>query len=168
MLPLIHRLLRRLPPIVACVVAFAPASLRAQDGIEPGAQVRVLAPSAADSLLSGRVVAIDAAWLLLAPPAAGESLQLPTAAIERLEVLRRGRRRTFKGGAIGVLIGAAGGYALTHALVRNSDCEYVCGAAEASGSVAGALAGLGVGAIIGGRYRDPDRWEAVPLPRARE
>lgn len=164
--PLISRVLRRLPLITACLAAFAPAALRAQDA-KPGAEVRILAPSAADSLLSGRVVAIDSTSLLLAPRATAGSLEVPIAAIERLEVRRLGRRRTFNGGAIGVLVGAAAGYVLTHAALRGSECEYVCGAVEAGGSVAGALAGLGVGAIIGSRFRDPDRWEWVPVDAAR-
>lgn len=158
------RALRRAAVILA-MGALIPSAVRAQ--IQPGAHVRILAPSAADSLITGTVLEIGSSSLLLAPAASAPSRAVPLSAIERLEVRRRGRPRTFNGGAIGFLLGAGAGYVLTHAYVRNSDCEYICGAVQAGGSIAGAIGGMGVGSIIGSRYRDPDRWEPVHVPAGR-
>lgn len=160
------RPLRRATLILAAAGALLPAAVRAQ-AVQPGAHVRILAPSAADSLITGTVLEIDSSSLLLAPAPSASSRAVPLSAIERLEVRRRGRRRTFNGGAIGFLVGAAAGYGLTRSYVRNSNCDYICGAAEAGGSIAGAIAGIGVGAIIGSRYRDPDRWEPVHVGTGR-
>jgi hypothetical protein len=167
MYPLISRVLRRLPLLLASVAALAPAALRAQDVVHPGAQVRILAPSASAALLHGRVVAIDSSSLLLAPVAASESLQLPVERIERLEVLRRGPRRTLTGALLGAAAGAAAGFTITSISARGSDCAFVCGAAEVGGAVLGGSAGLVVGGVIGSGSRAPGRWETVPVSTLR-
>ncbi|HEV3052229.1 MAG TPA: hypothetical protein VGX50_18105 [Longimicrobium sp.] len=151
MYPLSSRVLRRLPLLLASVAALAPAALRAQDVVHPGAQVRILAPSASAALLHGRVVAIDSSSLLLAPVAASESLQLP---VERIELL-------------GAAAGAAAGFAITSIAARGSDCAFVCGAAEVGGAVLGGSAGLVVGGVIGSGSRAPGRWETVPVSTLR-
>jgi hypothetical protein len=151
---------------LACAAALSPAALRAQAGVRPGARVRVLVPSTADSLLAGRVVSIDSASLLLAPPASG-SLHLPIARIERLEVFRPGPRRTLTGAVLGTLAGAAVGYGIAHVSVRGSDCDYLCGAAEAGSAILGGAVGLVTGGIIGSRSRGTGRWEPVPVDAVR-
>lgn len=155
--------LRRLPLILACLAAFAPALLQAQGPVRPGERVRVLAPSTADSLIVGRVVALDSTSLLLAPAPSGGSLRLPVAGIQQLEVSRGRGRSTLQGALLGTGIGAAASYAVVHASVRESSCDYLCGAAEAGGAILGGTAGLVVGALIGNRSRGPERWQRVPL-----
>jgi hypothetical protein len=152
--------------LLVCLAAFAPAALHAQVDVRAGAQVRVLAPSAADSLLRGRVVSIDSASLLLAPNAAG-SVNLPLSRIERLERFRPGPRRTLTGALVGTVLGAAAGYGIAHVSVRNSECDYLCGAAEAGSAILGGTVGLVTGAIIGSRSRGDGRWETVPIDRTR-
>lgn len=161
---LLARFHRPFSLLLAGLALLAPAAMRAQ-AVEPGAYVRILAPSAADSLITGTVLEMDSVSLLLAPQVSAGSRAVRLEGIERLEIRHRGRRRTFNGGAIGVLAGAVVGYGLTEWHVRSTDCEYVCGAAVAGGSIAGGLGGLIAGAVIGSRYRDRDRWEAVEVPR---
>ncbi|HEX6371761.1 MAG TPA: hypothetical protein VF006_22760 [Longimicrobium sp.] len=162
--PLTNRLLRRLSLIIACAVPVAPALLRAQAEVRPGSQVRVLAPSAADSLIVARVVAIDSAGLLLAPPAPSAARTVRLEQIERIEVLRRGGRKTLAGALIGTVAGAAAGYFITTAYVSNS-CDYICGAAEAGGAILGGMAGMVAGAKFGSGFRAADRWEPAAVPR---
>lgn len=157
--------LRRVSLLVAFAAAFFPAALRAQATVQPGVYVRILAPSATDSLLTGTVLELDSASLLLAPPAAPGARMVRLREIERLEVRRRGGRKTISGALIGTLVGAAAGFTLAQALIRDDDCEYVCGGAEAGIAIAGGTGGLVVGAMIGGRRRWPDRWDPVPVPR---
>lgn len=162
MLPLNRLILRFLPLILACL---APTALYAQLDVRTGADVRVLAPSMADSLLRGRVVAIDSASLLLAPTSAG-SLNVPLARVERLEVFRPGPRKTLTGALVGTLLGAAAGYGIGHAAIRDSNCDYICGAVEAGSAILGGGVGLFTGALIGGRSRGEGRWVEV-LPDSR-
>ncbi|HEU4882766.1 MAG TPA: hypothetical protein VFT45_10985 [Longimicrobium sp.] len=162
---LANRLLRRLSLIFACGAAFAPAAARAQGTVQPGTYVRVLAPSAADSLLAGTVIEIDSTSLLLAPPAAEGSRTVALRDIQRLEVRRQGARKTFVGALLGTIGGAAAGYTIAHAVARRSECEYVCGAAEAAASIALGAGGGVLGAIIGSRHRGPDTWTPAPVPQ---
>lgn len=166
-------LLDRLPRGRAAALAFAvltalPASLRAQPAAEPGDRVRILAPSAADSLLTGTIVAFDSAALLLAPPSALGSRAVPLRAIERIEVYRRGRRRTLAGALLGGMAGAVAGYTLADALVDESGCEYVCGLPDVAGGLAGGIGGSVIGGRIGSRHRAPDRWIEAEIPRPRQ
>lgn len=158
MLLLASRLIRRVSLILACAAAFAPAALPAQAAVRPGAFVRILAPSAADSLLTGTVVEIASASLLLAPPASGGSRTVALRDIERLEVRRQGGRRTLTGALVGTATGAVAGYAAWHLYARQRHCGQVCDDAEAPASAAAGVLGLLLGALIGSQLREPDRW----------
>lgn len=165
MRPFASRRFHGLSLILACAAAFGPAAVRAQATVQPGAYVRVLAPSAADSLLAGTVIEIDSASLLLAPPAAAGSRTVALRDIERLEVRRRGARKTFVGGLLGAVGGAAAGYTIAHAVASRSECEYACGAGEAAAAIVVGAGGGVLGAVIGSRHRGPDAWAPVPVPR---
>lgn len=158
-------LLRRATLILACAAAFAPAAVRAQEIVRPGDYVRILAPSAADSLLTGTVIELDSGSLLLAPAPSPASRTVTVRDIERVEIRHRGGRRTLPGALLGTVIGAAAGYGITTAFVRDSNCDYLCGAAEAGGAILGGTVGLGVGALIGHGQRAPDRWAPAAVPR---
>lgn len=162
MLLSIRPVLRILPLILAFLAPLAPAALQAQIDVRAGANVRVLAPSVADSLLRGRLVAIDSASLLLAPTSAG-SLNVPMARVQRLEVFRPGPRKTLTGALVGTLLGLAAGYGIAHASLVDTNCDYICGAVEAGSAILGGTVGLVAGGIIGSRSRGEGRWEAVPL-----
>jgi hypothetical protein len=161
---LLSTAVRRASLILACAISLAPAALRAQAEVRPGSQVRVLAPSAADSLIIARVVAIDSASLLLAPAAPSAARALRMDQIERIEVLHRGGRKTLTGALLGTVAGAAAGYFITTGYVDDT-CDYICGAAEAGGAILGGMAGMVAGAKFGSGFRGPDRWEVVVLPR---
>jgi hypothetical protein len=161
----VSRLFRRPSLLLACAAAFAPVAVHAQGGVQPGAYVRVLAPSAADSLLAGTVIEIDSASLLMAPPASEGSRTVALRDIERLEVRRQGARKTFVGALLGTISGAAVGYTIAHAIASRSECEYACGAGEAAAAIVVGVGGGVTGAIIGSRHRGPDTWISVPIPR---
>ena len=166
---MLSRLSRIRLAALACAALFAtPAAAHAQPAAEPGDRVRILAPSAANSLLTGTIVAFDSAALLLAPPSSSGSRAVPLRAIERIEVHRRGRRRTLAGALLGGIAGAVAGYVLADAIVDESGCEYVCGLPDVAGGLAGGMGGSLIGGRIGSRHRGPDRWIEAEIPRPRQ
>lgn len=66
---LLARILRLRSAVMACALVAAPCAVDAQTPVRSGSVVRILAPSVADSLLTGTVLEIDSASLVLAPPA---------------------------------------------------------------------------------------------------
>lgn len=157
------RILLRHARMLACLAAFVPAALvQAQERVSAGAYVRIFAPSAADSLLTGYLVAIDSGSLLLAPRAGG-SREVPVVEIQGLEVLRRGPRQTIAGAALGTVAGAALGYAITSIAGPELDCEPLCETAAVNGGIIGGLLGMYMGGLFGSRHRAPGRWEPVPV-----
>jgi|GEM_PF-4732418 len=158
------RILRHLPLIIACLAVLAPAALDAQPTVRPGARVRLLVPSA-DTLMYGTVVALDSASLLLAPTPDSESLRVPLAALERLEVSRGRKPSTLLGAAVGAVVGAGAGLGAALLLTDPEDCEFVCGAVQVGSAVIGGTLGVGWGAVIGLQTpRGPERWRPVPVP----
>lgn len=157
--------LRRLP-LILIVAALAPAALAAQT-LQPGARVRVLAPSAADTLLTGTVVALDSASLLVAPAVDAEAVPIPLAGVERMEVSRGRAPSTLAGAVVGTALGALVGYGLATLATDPEDCEFVCGAVEAVSAATGGTLGLVMGALVGaGTPHGPERWHPVPVPPA--
>lgn len=164
MLLLDSRLVRRPSLILACVCAFAPAAARAQADVEPGARVRVLT-STADTMLYGTVVTLDSASLLLAPRPDVESVRVPLAGVERLEVSRGGKPSTLQGAAVGAVVGAGAGLGIG-LLATQDDCDFVCGAVQVGSSVIGGVLGLVFGALTGSEIpHGPERWQPVRVPR---
>lgn len=158
----------RLAGLVCAALLALPGPVHAQRAAEPGDRVRILAPSAADSLLAGTIVAFDSAVLLLAPPSSSGSRAVPLRAIERIEVHQRGRRKTLTGALLGGMAGAVAGYLLADALVDESGCEYVCGLPDVAGGLAGGIGGSVIGGRIGSRRRGRDRWIEAEIPRPRQ
>lgn len=144
----------RLPLALACVLALVPAALAAQPRVEPGARVRILAPSTADTLITGTVVAIDSARLLLAARFDTAGVHVPLSAIRRLEVAAR--RSGTQAGLWGLLLGGAAGYALF------SGCGHAdaCTDTRTVGTVGGAVLGMLLGNLFGG---GGEEWRTVPV-----
>jgi hypothetical protein len=162
---LANRLFHRVSLILVCAALFAPAAVRAQESIEPGARVRLLARPA-DTLMYGTVITLDSASLLLAPTPGAEVVRVPLAGVERLEVSRGRARSTLLGAAVGAVIGALAGYHAAKTFVPPEECEFVCGAVQAWSAGAGGVAGLLVGGAIGSNVEHgPERWEPVPVAR---
>lgn len=158
-------LLARIPRLRAVLLACAallaaPCAVDAQTPVRPGAYVRILAPSVSDSLLTGTVVEIDSASLLLAPPAQGGSRAVTLRDIERLEVRGPGAPRTSTGALVGMVVGAVAGYAVCHVASGSphANCQ------KAPGAAYGAVAGLVLGVEIGRTLHGPERWRPVPVP----
>lgn len=156
------RLPRLIPAILACAALLAaPCAADAQTPVGPGTRVRILAPSAADTLITGTVVAIDSASLLLAAGFDTAGVHVPLAHIRRLEVARDpayGRRQA---GLWGLLLGGAAGYALMY-----SQCSegWGCDRYQGAGIVGGAAVGMLLGGLFG-RGSGGDSWRTVPVPR---
>lgn len=157
----------RLAPFAAAGLACAallamPAALDGQTPVQPGARVRILAPSTADTLITGTVTAIDSAALLLAVDIDTAGVHVPLSHIRRLEVAQDPRDRSRQAGLWGLLLGAAAGYALLGA-----DCSGVpdCDDGRAVGVVGGAAVGMLLGNLLG--RGGGDRWRTVPVPSAR-
>jgi hypothetical protein len=154
---------RLIPALLACAALLAaPSAGDAQTPVvRPGADVRIMAPSAADTLLSGTVVAIDSASLLLAPPRPGASRTVALRDIERLEVWGPGRSRRFTGMLLGTVAGAVAGYAVCHVASGSphANCQ------KGPGAAFGAGVGLVLGGEIGSLFREPGRWVPAAVPR---
>ena len=159
-MPLI-RLRRFAAASLACAALLAvPAASSAQRTVHPGSFVRILSPSAADSLLTGTVVEIDSASLLLAPSASARPRTVALRDIERLEVRGPGPRRTLTGALVGTVVGAVAGYAVCHAASGSPHAN--CPRAQAS--VLAGTVGMALGALLGSEFRGRDRWRPAIAP----
>lgn len=159
-------LLARVPYLRAIVLACAtllaaPRALEAQRPVGLGAYVRIMAPSAADTLITGTVVEIDSASLRLAPPAPTPSRTVAIRDIERLEVWGPGGRMTLTGALLGTAAGALVGYGICHAASGSPHAN--CPKHEAS--LVGGTMGLALGALLGSAINGRDRWHPAVAPR---
>lgn len=100
-----------------------------------------------------------------------DTLVLPLATIDRLEVSRHTGHRTGRGALIGLGVGATAGFVFGAASYKPCAPESFCwepASAAAAGMEGAAILGLigaGVGALIGSTIR-ADQWEAVALRTA--
>jgi hypothetical protein len=145
--------------LLACATLLAaPCAVDAQT-VEPGARVRILAPSAADTLITGTLVAIDSGSLLLAASFDTAGVHVPLSTIRRLEVAADPRHSGTTGGLVGLARGAAAGYALYSPCPRHSGCATMRNGTLVAGAFVGMLVGKMIGRNIGG-----DAWRTVPVP----
>lgn len=145
--------------VCAALLALPSASPGQQTPVQPGTRVRLLAPSTADSLVTGTVVAIDSASLLLAVGFDTAGVHVPLAAIRQLEVEADPRDTAQRGGLWGMLAGAGAAYLVLSPCSSPTDG---CGSYRALGTAAGAVAGMLVGRRIGGATAR-GRWRFVPV-----
>jgi hypothetical protein len=161
-----HMRFARTCALLALLVGL-PAELLAQrvPRLRTGTPVRVLAPAVADTMLIGKVqVSIAAETLVLLRSGNASAIDVPHAAIIRLEVNRR-RSHWAEGFLLGGGVGAA---SLYYVASRNTNCDMLCGAEEAVGAIAGGVLGGLLGASVGsGIKRGPDRWKPVRLRSTR-
>ncbi|HEU4882767.1 MAG TPA: hypothetical protein VFT45_10990 [Longimicrobium sp.] len=153
------RIRRLRATLLGCAMLLAaPCAADAQAAVEPGTRVRILAPSAADTLITGTLVAIDSGSLLLAAEFDTAGVHVPLSAIRRLEV-SAGPRWAGAGGLLGLLVGGAAGYVLF------SGCGYAeaCTDTRTIGTAGGAVAGMLLGNVIG-RNAGRNSWRTVPVP----
>lgn len=156
-------ILRLRAVLLACATLLAaPCALEAQRPVGPGAHVRIMAPSATDTLITGTVVEIDSASVRLSPPAPAASLTVAIRDIERVEVWGPGGPMTLTGALLGTAAGAVMGYGVCHAASGSphANCP------RATGSLVGGAMGLVLGSLLGSAIRGRDRWHpAVVVPR---
>ncbi|HEX6371760.1 MAG TPA: hypothetical protein VF006_22755 [Longimicrobium sp.] len=154
------RFVARMAAILACAALLAaPVAASAQTPVGAGGRVRILAPSAADTLITGTVVAIDSASLLLAADFDTAGVHVPLSAIRRLEVAQDPAHRRRQAGLWGLLLGAAAGYALGSTQCTDGSG---CDDDRTAGIVGGAAVGMLLGNLFGGG--GGDRWRTVPVP----
>ncbi len=162
--------MRRVSFVTACLALLAllvPVSLLAQEEavVEPGAKVRVMAPSFSSQWLVGTLVEMRADSWVLEVEGRDSLLALPLSSVSSLEVSRGQKTRALKGAVIGLVSGAGGGVLI--GLLSDDgpgtypakDRALIAGVVF---SVVGGLTGLGIGYGI-----KVDRWETVPLDRLR-
>ena len=138
--------------------------------IDPGDRVRVTAPSLDLDKDVGTVAALVADTFVVELEDQADALDVPLSEVTRLEVHQGHKSRAGTGALIGAGAGAATG--VTVALVDCAGDECHLDGSDVTGAVVlvlgagGALAGAGLGALIGAAIKT-DRWELVPLDRIR-
>lgn len=154
---------RLLPVVIALLLPLAPAAGQVAE-LQPGARIRVRAPTVVAGRVDGTVIARSADSVTMTVPG-GPSLRLPIAAITAAEVSRGRSRRdgAMKGLAWGTGIGAALGLLseLGGEECPDDRCDdgYSTGEYLAASLVSGAALGAGIGAIVGAEH-----WQRLQLP----
>ena len=155
---------RRLQPaaLALALAALAAPPAAAQAPVDPGARVRVDAPTVDGTFW---VVAATRDTLVLQRDSAGPAHRVPVAAIRRLDV-SRGRRPPLARFGRGLLIGAGIGAAVgvVSGLASGDDPQgFLSLTAEEKAVAGGVLAGVGgatIGGLVGVLGRG-ERWERV-------
>ena len=137
--------------------------------IETGSRIRVTAPALGVDKLVGTSVEADATRIRVQADDQAAPMTISLTDVTRLEVSQGRKSNALKGLGIGALIGAPIG-AVLGVLASEGSGENLCtgttvacaAVGAAAVGVAGALVGLGVGALI-----KSERWEEVPLDRLR-
>lgn len=139
------------------------AGLRAQEAIDlhSGTRVRVTAATPTVTVRIGTLQAFDSSVLQLR--SAGSSIEIPLAAITRLE-RSEGRKSNLLGGAVGLVVGAAAGGAVG-CLANSDDYGVFCGGQSDAKVAAGAAVGAATGAVLGALLFRQERWSDVRLVR---
>lgn len=177
-----------------CSAAVPPAHARKPASeVRAGDRIRVSAPSVAGQIeatpsetrepgtetpvspLTGVLTRVGPDAIAIRPDSSQAILTVPVAAIERLDVWRRGTRKTagaFIGLAAGSIIGAAVGSSMesdspaacTGEGFLCDDFELVSVSSTAQGVIIGALVGTSVGALVGMCF-ESGRWEPADVHR---
>lgn len=151
--------------LVMSVTLCLPLSAQDSNRVSPGSRVRVTAPSLTARSMVGWIDAVGPTTLTLV--IRGDSVAVvPLQAIDRLELsVKRWSRgtRVKRSAGIGVLVGIVPGLMLGFAASSNCSGEWCWRGLEILGyALLGALAGAGIGAIVGG-LQPTDDWQAADL-----
>lgn len=139
--------------------------LRAADTtfVQPGDRVRLQAPRISSSALVGTVTDLQRDTLALLG-AAGSTIAIPTADLERIAVSQGRKSNVLLGLLIGAGVGVASSVGVT-IWVCNADDDG-CTSGQVVGGVLGLTAvGAGLGAGIGALIRT-ERWKEATIPAA--
>lgn len=147
--------------ILAALIALLPTALGAQATVSSGSRVRLTVPALADTTITGRVITIESASLLLAVKDDTAATQVPFSAIRGLEVARdRGARRQSVTTWTSVA-GAVAGYILAFP-PGSGECTDGCDIVRLMGIVAGGTTGALAGLIF--TAGEPDVWTPARVP----
>lgn len=153
-------MLRRL--VLASLLAAAPVSLQAQARVETGSRVRVTMPALGDTAITGRVITVESASLLLAVEGDTAATQVPFSAIRGLEVARDRRTRRVSVTNWASVAGALAGLLLVTP-PWSDDCPLTrCKESRVAGMLAGAAGGGLLGLIFAAG--EPDVWIPARVP----
>jgi hypothetical protein len=142
---------------------FAAEQPPAHSPLKPGDRVRVRASTIPTEAV-GEVVEAAPNVLTIRLPDRPDTIEVPIAAVTRLQRSLGTHKDIGKSALIGGLIGAGAGVAFVAFASGSEGCEGPCGfwalVFGAVGGGAGALVGTGVGAA-----RKTERWERIPVGR---
>lgn len=159
-------------PAIAALVF--PGLLAAQTGpaneVGPRVRLTLLESGGADSIVAapqprvmiGRLVSVDGDSVILVQGRDQLSTSVAMESIQRLEVSRGRRSRAGRGALVGFLAGAVTGAVTGYWICRGCEPDGLAGFVALVVGGMGALAGTGVGAIVGAIART-ERWEPRPL-----
>lgn len=133
--------------------------------VKRGSWVRLEAPGFSALRLVGRVSDLDQDTLVLRLAGSRSALSIPLSDIENVKVRTGQRSNWLLGGAVGFVFFGALGAAIGAAEADRlpSFGEPSRSEAAAAGAIIGAVAGFGIGAVIGSRFKS-DRWVRAQLP----
>lgn len=150
----------------AVAAVAASVSLEAQDApsLQPGARVRVFAPSLPTSGLVGTVVGLSRETLTLEAAKAPVSFVLARSELTRIEVSTGQRTHVRRDMGIGLLIGATGGAIAGRASGDDKGSWFGMTSWEKAriGAVVFGVAGALAGALVAGNT-STEEWKLVPL-----
>lgn len=154
-----------------CMIAMAARPLAGQDASDPslvplGVRVRVSAPAVQARAIVGVLEGLRRDSLVLRDAAGEGRLAVPLGAVDGLAVSRGRHHHVGRGVFIGALAGAVGGSIAALAACHANPCDEYTGLAVFGLGAAGALGGMGLGAVVGALVPG-ERWEDVPLDRLR-
>ena len=152
---------------VAAVAVAASGSLEAQDApsLEPGARVRIFAPSVASNGLVGTVVGLSRETLTLQPERRSDAFVVALSELTRIELSTGRRTHARRDMGIGLLIGATGGAIAGRASGDDKGGWFGLTAGEKAqiGAVVFGVAGAIAGALVAGNT-STEEWKLLPLP----
>jgi uncharacterized protein YcfJ len=155
--------------LIAVMAALAWPALAAADGpreVEPGARIRLTAPSVARKILVGTLIADDGESIVVRVGGRTERIVVPRDAVTRMEVQRLPSRRG-KGAAVGLFTGALVGGVLGYALGDDCSKTWLCLFPPATAMKAGIVIGAPLGALVGAGAVRGAVWQEVSSGRPR-
>lgn len=156
--------MRRSAPLLLSVLALVvlPAALRAQDGLNEGDRVRVMALPPQPSIVIGTMLDRSNGHLTVQAQKPdillGAHVRIPVDLLTRLEVSRGYERRSLLGAGIGLLVGSAASILIWTSMREEDDDSIFNGYVWAASAGLGALLGAGIGSTV-----KVEHWAEMPI-----
>jgi hypothetical protein len=146
-------------------IAFPPGISAGE--INPGARVRVKAPSFTHDDVIGTLESVDSDTLRIVRR--GRRMSIPIAALTKIEVSTRRKRRVGRSAVIGMLCGFTAGLVGGYYAGDDDPNQFLSATKEEKATafgLGGGVLGLAVGVLVG-VTKKADIWENIPLARLR-